>query len=465
MTAPTIPQTSEEFADFLADKSRRDAVFAPGVDPKVAADFMSGYANAMNPRLGKGGIGGDMGVLDAQVQDQVKAAMADLLRQGAMEGFMPARKEIGSKLRSSFLESRKPATRNTMASGAPLDDMFGSAAEYFKAIHYDPNYGNAEKRTAIRNASSSTSPADGGFLIPEILRAELLQVALETALIRPRARVIPMESLRVGFPSIDSTSNVGSVFGGLTGYWTEEGAPLTNVSPSFGRVVLEAKKLTIYTEVPNELLADSIISFDALISQLFPEALAWYEDVAFISGSGAGEPLGMLSARNPSLVTVAAETGQGTATIVWENIIKMYSRILPTSLSRGIWIATIDTFPQLATMALSVGTGGSAVWMGDGAGQNTPPVSILGRPVYFTEKTNTVGTQGDISFVDPSFYLIGDRQSMSSMSSPHYKFGNDVTAYRVIERVDGQPWLQSAITPKNGSANTLSPFVQLATRP
>src|SRR6201985_768228 len=416
MTAPTIPQTSEEFADFLADKSRRDAVFAPGVDPKVAADFMSGYANAMNPKLGKGGIGGDMGVLDAQVQDQVKAAMADLLRQGAMEGFMPARKEIGSKLRSSFLESRKPATRNTMASGAPLDDMFGSAAEYFKAIHYDPNYGNAEKRTAIRNASSSTSPADGGFLIPEILRAELLQVALETALIRPRARVIPMESLRVCFPSLDSTPH-------------------------------------------------AILSFAALISQLFPEALAWYEDVAFISGSGAGEPLGMLSARNPSLVTVAAETGQGTATIVWENIIKMYSRILPTSLSRGIWIATIDTFPQLATMALSVGTGGSAVWMGDGAGQNTPPVSILGRPVYFTEKTNTVGTQGVISLVDPSFYLIGDRQSMSSMSSPDYKFGNDVTAYRVIERVDGQPWLQSAITPKNGSANTLSPFVQLATRP
>src|ERR1700743_216251 len=85
MTAPTIPQTSEEFADFLADKSRRDAVFAPGVDPKVAADFMSGYANAMNPKLGKGGIGGDMGVLDAQAQDQMKAVLAGMLRDGAIE--------------------------------------------------------------------------------------------------------------------------------------------------------------------------------------------------------------------------------------------------------------------------------------------------------------------------------------------------------------------------------------------
>jgi hypothetical protein len=36
-----------------------------------------------------------------------------------------------------------------------------------------------------------------------------------------------------------------------------------------------------------------------------------------------------------------------------------------------------------------------------------------------------------------------------------------VTAFRVIERVDGRPWLQSAITPQNNGA-TLSPFVKLA---
>jgi HK97 family phage major capsid protein len=53
---------------------------------------------------------------------------------------------------------------------------------------------------------------------------------------------------------------------------------------------------------------------------------------------------------------------------------------------------------------------------------------------------------------------------MESSSSEHYRFANDKTAYRVIERVDGKPWLQSAITPHNGSANQLSPVVQLANR-
>jgi HK97 family phage major capsid protein len=139
----------------------------------------------------------------------------------------------------------------------------------------------------------------------------------------------------------------------------------------------------------------------------------------------------------------------------------MYARMLPSSLSRAVWICSIDTFPELATMALSVGTGGSAVWLNNGV--EGPPATILGRPVVFTEKTPALGNDGDINFVDLGYYLIGDRQVMSAMSSPHFRFQNDETAYRIIERIDGQPWLKSAITPKN-SGPTLSPFVQMADR-
>ena len=90
-------------------------------------------------------------------------------------------------------------------------------------------------------------------------------------------------------------------------------------------------------------------------------------------------------------------------------------------------------------------------------------MTILGRPVVFTEKAKTVGAAGDISFVDFGYYLIGDRQVMTASSSPHFKFQSDKTAYRIIERVDGRPWLQSAITPQTGST-TLSPFVNIAVR-
>ena len=112
-------------------------------------------------------------------------------------------------------------------------------------------------------------------------------------------------------------------------------------------------------------------------------------------------------------------------------------------------------------MALSVGTGGSAIWLNNGA--EGPPMTILGRPVIFTEKAPVLGDAGDINFVDFGFYLIGDRQTMSARSSEDFKFQTDETAYRIIERLDGRPWLNSAITPKN-AGDTLSPFVKIAAR-
>ena len=59
-------------------------------------------------------------------------------------------------------------------------------------------------------------------------------------------------------------------------------------------------------------------------------------------------------------------------------------------------------------------------------------------------------------------HLVGDRQAMSARQSEDFRFNQDVTAFRVTERVDGRPWLASSITPYNGSSNKLSPFVKLA---
>jgi HK97 family phage major capsid protein len=81
--------------------------------------------------------------------------------------------------------------------GAALDSDYQGSADYFKSIWHLADRGNAQiadKLRAMRNAFSSTVPSEGGFLIPETLRSELLRISLETSIVRPRARVIPMES-------------------------------------------------------------------------------------------------------------------------------------------------------------------------------------------------------------------------------------------------------------------------------
>lgn len=480
----TIPTTADGMAELLGDAGKVKEFFsAEAVANGVTKKFLDGYSavtHKHNPDTSE------------DIRTQVQSVLFDLVRDGA-NGSSPVN-DIGKQL--SFRSDGRPnlslsnkgtpavskgrgAVYNKYSPGAQFEakyreeDRFGSIGEYCQAIKEERVPSSMRNRKELlqklenvrgfQNSFGSEDPGAGGFLVPEIMRSDLLQLALEESIVRSRATVIPMSTLRVPIPSVDDTSHVSSLFGGVVYYWTEESASLVESQATFGRVVLDAKKLTGFFKVPNELLNDAP-AFSGWFDTRIPAGLAWAEDVAFMTETGVGTPQGFIN--SPASVQVSAESNQSSGTIVWENIVKMYSRMLPSSLKNAVWIAAIDTFPQLATMALSVGTGGGPVWIGGAnqPGSDTPPITILGRPVIFTEKAPALGTTGDINFVDLSYYLIGDRQALAVASSDQYAFQNDQTAYRLIERVDGRPWLQSALTPHNGSSNTLSAFVQLASR-
>ena len=470
MTAETvrIPDKPSELEELLNDDKQRTSVFA---NADTAREFLTKYARKFNKA--------DKGQTKREAEEQAQRVLAQILKENGIKADTPRPDLRPDNAALRGKAHVKGTLYNQRAPGAKIDHLFDDdAATYLqslwsgaKTLKKDQPGSDPTKRAnrlsqleSIQNSFGSEVPADGGFLIPEVLRSQLLALAIESAIVRPRATVIPMESLRVPIPVIDDTSHVSSIFGGVTAYWTEEAAALTESQATFGRVVLDAKKLTAYAEIPNELMADAS-AISGFFQQRYPIAIAWFEDLGFMLGTGNGEPLGFINC--PASVQQTAVAGQGANTIVWENITSMYARMLPQSLMSAVWICSIDTFPQLATMALSVGVGGGPVWIGSGynpgnSGASSPPVTILGRPVLFTEKTPALGTTGDINFVDLSYYLLGDRQTMQIDQSIHYKFANDKTALRIIERVDGRPWLQSALTPHNGSSNTLTPFVQLS---
>lgn len=442
-----IPTAQAELEELLADGAKVQNLMAEGQFNEVVKAYAKNVADRDTD-------------LAAQVKAETQKVLADYLRENGETKGLEALK------RGEMVAQRSTdnvAVYNPKAPGGAVDEsQFDGLSGFLKDIWHNARQTGelTAKLTGLRNAAANSGePASGGFLLPESFRSELLRLSLERGVTRPRARVIPMEAPRVLFPMLDATSHADNVYGGVQGYWTPESGQMQDVSATFGRVALDAWKLTAFANVPNELITDSAISFETFIRSAFPEALAYFEDDAFINGTGAGQPEGWLNAS--ATVVVAKESGQAADTIVWENIVKMYSRMLPQSLSTAAWVVSPDVFPELATMALSVGTGGSAVWLNNGVAG--PPATILGRPVIITEKVNPLGDQGDISFVDLSYYLIGDRQAMTVESSPHYRFQNGETSFRFVTRVDGRPWLQSALTPRN-SGPTLSPFVQLAER-
>ncbi len=447
-----VPKNADELHEALTDPKTMRQLLG---DPDTMVEFLE---NSVNARLKA-----DTDI-EGQVGQQTEKFMIDWLRNQQPSDTVQDRLNMALSSPNTRARIRPNTIYNKAALGAKHDAAFASTSEFLHTIseHGFKNAETSSKLDTLKNALSSVKPSDGGFLIPEILRAELLRVSLENAIVRPRARVIPMDSLTVPFPTVDSTSNVSSVYGGVTGYWTEEGATLTESKPRFGRVELKANKLVLYCEVPNELIRDAQPSMEAFINDIFPEALAWFEDVAFFVGSGVGEPWGFLNA--PAAVTVTRQaSGQS---IDWQDIAGMYSRMLPQSLGRAVWIVSPDAMYNLLTMPFIQG-GASPILLGNNgtftnAGQSAAPMTILGSPVIVSEKARALGTAGDINFVDFGFYLLGDRQAMSAAQSQDFRFNTDVTAFRVIERLDGRPWIQNPITPQNNSSNTLSPFVKLS---
>jgi HK97 family phage major capsid protein len=465
MTKIAMPTTGEELQEFLADPAKMSAVFSKeALTDGTMKEFLDSHVKVRNAKDAE---------LQAQQKEQMQLVLAEFLRESGRNAppvsvSASGRPVLGGRAREPGSPARQQSLYNKSAAGAQLDGAFGSVGDFMRAVTQEGagrQYRDAadlnarlDKVKAIQNAFGTDVPSDGGFLVPEEFRSDLLMLALENAVIRPRATVIPMGSQTLALPAVDDQSHSTTVFGGIQTYWVDESTAPPETSAKFAQVKLDAKKLMGYCTVPSELPADAP-AFGAFIDQALPKALAFEEDYRFMAGTGVGEPLGFINC--PAAVTAAGASHLGANTIGVEDLAAMYARMLPSSLMNAIWIADIGTFPQLATMAVQGAIANSMpVWMNNGV-IGAPPVSIYGRPVFFTEKCPALGTTGDINFIDPSFYLIGDRQAITASASPHFAFSTDKIAYKIIERVDGRPWLQSALTPKN-SGNTLSAFVQLS---
>jgi HK97 family phage major capsid protein len=186
-------------------------------------------------------------------------------------------------------------------------------------------------------------------------------------------------------------------------------------------------------------------------------------DDSIINGLGSGQPLGILNAG--CLVQVSKETGQKAATIVAENVIKMYSRIFASSRSNAVWLINQNIESQLFQMSLAIGTGGIPIYMPAGGLSGLPYGTLFGRPVLAIEQAATLGTLGDILFVDlASGYILAEKGGIKSDMSIHVRFDYDESVFRFVMRVDGQPVRATVLTPYKGASDTQSHFVGLATR-
>lgn len=331
------------------------------------------------------------------------------------------------------------------------------------------------KRVMNAAGMSERLPGGGGFLVPETLRSQVLAY-VTGAIVRPHAMVLPMASQRLAVPLLDNLTQAGGTqaLGGLTFAMTEEGAGITPSIPSFGRAVMEARKLAAYMQgVSNDFVSDAAGAFGDFTARVIALGYGWTEDDLFFNGTGVGEPQGIQNA--PCAVAVGrANAGQAA---VFTDIIAMFRALHPAIKQHGLtsgvtsvaWLLSASVIDALVELYFNVGGASTPStitpvappsWFTMGDGDKVTP-SLLGLPAIVTDHQPASGAVGDVMLCDLSNYMIGDRLAMTierSTESPG-AFGTDTSNFRIRSRIDGRYWIQSATTTE--ANQQVSPVVVL----
>ena len=129
-----------------------------------------------------------------------------------------------------------------------------------------------------------------------------------------------------------------------------------------------------------------------------------------------------------------------------------------------MWHINQDVEPQLLQMAFEGTSSSVPAYMPANGLSGAPYATLMGRPVIPIQSCETLGDKGDVYLADWSQYLSVIKGGVRSDVSMHLYFDYDMTAYRFILRMTGQPWWRAAITPLHGATNTLGCFLTLDER-
>lgn len=457
--SPPAPKADHQEDRTMSDQ--KTAAPAPGAaERNELAEYRARVAAIKNlcavaghPELVAGFIDNDELTLD-QIRDQLLAkqkeergtpepvgvpvAKADSIRVGADRAAQKPFAHLGEQLMA--------VARHSMTDGRQSDPRLNLVA--------------------AAQGLSEAVPADGGFLVQKDFVQPVRERMYQTGQILQRVERNPIgpNSNGIKLNYIDETSRAdGSRHGGIQGFWANEADTFTKSKPKFRQIDMSLEKLIGLVYATDELLQDAV-ALGAWINRNLPAELTFKAEDAVVNGTGAGQPLGLLS--SGAVVEQAIEGTQtiaNTADFLAINFAKMYSRMYAPLIPQSVWLVTQEILAKAIVMTIGGSGGATPVYLPGGNIAGAPFGTILGRPVVPVEYTAKEGTPGDIIFAALSEYLLIDKGGIQSDVSIHVQFLTGEQVFRFTYRVNGQPTWNAPLTPKNAGP-TQAPFITLGTR-
>lgn len=272
-----------------------------------------------------------------------------------------------------------------------------------------------------QKALTVSTDANGGYLAPEEFGSELIKLLNEYSPIRSYARVVSISAPEIVYPRRVS---------GTAATWVAETEDRTESGMTFEQVKLTPFELATFTDVSNQLLEDNAYGLEGELLADYAESFGRTEGVAFVKGTGVGQPKGIMTATGIKEV----KTGVAAAfpsTNPADVIIGMYHQIATSHAQNGAWLMNRNTLSVIRQW--KDGTGRYLVLDPITAGG---VMTLLGRPIVEMPDMDDIGAgKFPILFGDLSGYRIIDRVGLSTLRDPYSLAGKGQVRFHARKRV------------------------------
>lgn len=271
-------------------------------------------------------------------------------------------------------------------------------------------------RSYDRKALTTVSDTTDHVLAPEDMQADFIRNLVEFSPIRSIADVRSTTAGTVILPKRTEITNAK---------WVGEVAPRPESQPAFDQMRLEIKEIATYVDISLQLAEDSA-NVMSEVNMALSEDFGQKEALAFVSGSTALEPSGIMT--DPEIQTIEA----AGATLDPDELIAMMYGLPATYRNSGTWVMNGSTLAAIRTLK-----DGHGNYLWQPSYQVGQPETILGRPVVEAVDMPDVGAGNEpVIFGDfKRGYRIYDRLALSILADPYTVRVNGLIRYHARRRV------------------------------
>lgn len=259
----------------------------------------------------------------------------------------------------------------------------------------------------LSQALSEGVAGDGGYLVADDIRADILHFVNEYGLLRRYGSVFDMSRVKA------DNLHIPRLLSDITLSWVNEKAVIPESNPTLDDVNLILKKVAAISTVTEELLSDSLVVLYDFLMERYGEKISYAEDHQAFAGTGSPFT-GILNASGTNVITLS---GASVSALGYDDLVDMQS-VSSSKLRNARWFGSPTVFGEIRKIR---DDHGNPIIV---KANNGPIDELMGYPV---EKTDVMPAVGSIAANTP-FLAFGNPKHLGLATKGEIAFKISDTA-------------------------------------